>query len=292
MKLIKNATIIPLEGTMDSFTGGAYTSDGQFIEDSLLYRGRPAEIQKPTKHLSETYIYGGCLFGHFGHFIWESLSRLYAIKQHNDCPIIFIMPDNTLFNEQAMFFKSLSIHNEIHIVKIPTSVENLIYFSPGSSINPLFISDEQINSLQCFDFSCDTNDKKSETKVWLSRSNLLFGTILNEQVIEIVLAKKGYKIIRPETLPIYEQVRLISTADIVAGFDGSAFFSLLFSKEVYSKFFIFNRRPKIPETIPYVFQKRHVEFELHDFDVEYICGKGAWAYYNHPAPEKIIKILK
>jgi len=292
MKLLKNATIMPLAGSMDSFTGGVYTYDGEFVEGSLLYRGRAAELQKSTKHLSETYIYGGCLFGHFGHFIWESLSRLYAIRQYNDYPIIFIMPENIFFNEQTMFFKSLGIHNEIHIVKIPTSVENLIYFLPGSSINPLFISDEQINSLQYFHCSDDANNNRSAIKVWLSRSNLLFGTILNEQVIETVLAKNGYKIVRPETLPLYEQVSLISTADIVAGFDGSAFFSLLFSKQVRSKFYIFNRRPKIPETIKYVFQRRHVEFELHDFDIEYICGKGAWAYYNHPAPEKIIEILK
>ncbi|MDR2489138.1 MAG: hypothetical protein LBD42_06585 [Desulfovibrio sp.] len=55
---------------MDSFTGGIYSSDGEFIEDSLIRnRGKSAQIQKILEHLYGTYIYGGCLFGHFGHFI-------------------------------------------------------------------------------------------------------------------------------------------------------------------------------------------------------------------------------
>jgi len=292
MKLLKNATIIPLTGTMDSFTGGVYTSDGRFVEDSLLERGRPAELQKTVEHLSETYIYGGCLFGHFGHFIWESLSRLYTFRKCKEYPILFISPNDIVFNVQEMFFKSLGVNNEIRLVKIQTSVENLIYSSPGSSINPLYITDEQINSLKYFRFLKNVGDNSSEEKIWVSRSKLTFGMIVNELIIEKVLSKIGYKIIHPESLPLSEQVRLISTADIVAGFDGSAFFSILFSEEIRSKFFVFNRRPHIPKTISYVFQKRNVEFELHNFDVEYIAGEMAWSCYNHPAPEKIIEILK
>lgn len=64
---------------MDSFTGGLYSSDGEFIEDSLLYRGRQAQLQKSIEYLHGTYVYGGCLFYHLGHFIWESLSRLYTM---------------------------------------------------------------------------------------------------------------------------------------------------------------------------------------------------------------------
>ena len=292
MKLLKNATIIPLAGTMASFTGGVYTSDGQFVEDSLLYRGRPAELQKPVEYLSETYIYGGCLFRHFGHLIWESISRLYIIRQCKDYPILFINPnDEQLNNKLSTFFKTIGVKNEIRLVKVPTSVENLIYSPPGSALNPLYINEEQFNALQYFSFSENMIDNYSEKKIWISRSNLLFGVVVNELVIEKVLTKIGYKIIYPELLPIKEQVRLICTADIVAGFDGSAFFSLLFSKDICSKFYIFNRRPHIPKTIPYVLHKRKVQFELHNFDVEYIAGEGAWAYYNHLAPDKIVEIL-
>ena len=184
MELIKNAIILPLDGTMDSFTGGVFTSDGQFIDDSLLDRSRPAELHTQQYHkLSGRYIYGGCLFGHFGHFVWESLSRLYTVRQCKEYPIIFITPyDDFIIPVFKKALKQLGVRNEIFFVKVPTSVENLIYSSPGSSINPLFITDEQINSLKYFTF-CNGNSQK----IWLSRSMLKegkYGKITNEQFIE------------------------------------------------------------------------------------------------------------
>ena len=272
---------------MDSFTGGVFTFDGQFIEDSLLCRGRPAELQKPVEHLSGTYIYGGCLFGHFGHFIWESLSRLYTIRQCKNYPILFISPNDRIFNVQKMLFKSIGVNNEILLVKASTSVESLIYSSPGSTLNPVFISDKQIDSLKYFDFAENT----SKEKIWLSRSKLEYGKVTNEPAIEKELIKAGYDIIHPQTLPLREQVRLVGTSDIIAGFDGSQFFSLLFSKEVYGKFFVFNRRRGIPSTIPYAFQKRNVTFEQHIFDLESVNSEWPITTYHLPEPTKIIEIL-
>ena len=286
MELLKNSTIIPLEGTMGSFTGGVFSSDGSFIEDSVLYRGKPAQLQKPVEYLYGTFIYGGCLFRHFGHFIFESLSRLYAIRQCKNYPILFISPDDG-YRE---FFKLLGVNNEIRIINVPTYIENLVYSRQGSALVPPNIIDEQINALKYYYFNL--NEKKSNEKIWLSRSKLLFGTILNESAIEKILTKFGYKIIHPEILSLQEQVRLISTSKIVAGFDGSQFYSLLFAIEISSKFHIFNRRSKIPDEIPYALQKRNVEFELHHFDVEYVCGQGAPSYYMHSEPEKVIEVLR
>jgi len=200
--------------------------------------------------------------------------------------------DQKIDSSLNIFLKSIGVENEVRLVNVPTSFENIIYSKPGSSLNPLYIEDEQINSLKYFNFPESTRNDGAEEKIWVSRSKLALGTIVNELIIEIVLAKIGYKIIYPETLPLQDQVRLISTAHIVAGFDGSAFFSILFSEDICSKFYIFNRRPHIPKAIPYVFQKRNVKFELHNFDLEYVAGEMAWACYNHPAPEKVLEILK
>jgi hypothetical protein len=105
------------------------------------------------------------------------------------------------------------------------------------------------------------------------------------------LKKIGYEIIYPELLSLREQVALISTSAVVAGSDGSAFFSLLFAKEIYGNFFVFNRRKNIPPTIPYVFQKRNVQFEQHTFDLE-LVNKGPISIFHHPNPHQITDILK
>lgn len=289
MKLFKDATIMPLEGTMDSFTGGIFTSAGQFVGNSIVHRGKQPLLQKYNNVLSDTYIYGGCLFGHFGHFIWESLSRLYTILQCKNYPIVFITPNDKIYNSQRLFFKSIGIRNEICIVKIPTLMRNLLYSEPGSSVHPAYISEDQIDALQYFKFPLKEEIRK---KIWLSRSLLKMGKITNEQNIESELRKFGYDIVHPQTLSLYDQVKMVSTADVVAGFDGSQFFSLLFAKEIRGKFLIFNRRKRIPETIPYVLGKRNVSFILHDFDVEHVNGQGAGADFYHHEADNVIDACK
>jgi capsular polysaccharide biosynthesis protein len=286
MQILDKPTIIPFAGTMDSFTGGVFSSDGRFMEDSLLHRGKPGHLRQSAEHLPGTYIYGGCLFDHFGHFIWESLSRLYTLREYREYPVLFITPDGGY----GKFIKLLGVDNEIRLINAQTSVEKLLYSPPGSSLEPLYITDEQISALKYYHFN--TNDKNLNRKIWLSRSRLLFGTVFNEPAIEKILAKIGYAIIYPETLSLPEQVKLISTADIVAGFDGSQFYSLLFAAELAGQFHIFNRRSEIPDAMQYVLQKRNAEFALYNFKVEYICGEGAAAYYMHSEPEKIIEALR
>jgi hypothetical protein len=292
LSLLKNAVILPLNGTMDAFTGGVYTADGQFVEDSLLHRGRPAPLQRHIDYLDGTYIYGGCLFGHFGHFIWESLSRVYAIRQCNNYPIIFISPNDKIYNMHNVFFKAIGICNDLLLIKVPTSVKNLIYSSYGSSISPLFITDEQINGLQYFNFLKNKEYYKTgKEKIWISRSMLKNGKVINEQLIEEKLQKIGYTVIHPEALHLREQIKLISTAEIVAGFDGSAFFSLLFAEKIRGRFFIFNRRRDIPETLPYVFRKRHVAFEEHVFVLESVKEEWPVSLFYHPEADTLVDIL-
>lgn len=289
MKLIKNAVIAPLKGTMDSFSGGVFYSDGEFVADSILWRGEKPPLEKHTKSLSGVYIYGGCLFAHFGHFIWESLSRIHTIRQCKDFPIIFISPNDKVYDAQKILFKNLKITNEILLINEFTSVENLIYSQAGSSIQPLYITDEQINALKCFTFS---GNKDLSEKIWLSRTKLQYGKLDNEYIIEERLKKIGYKIVYPEMLPLQEQVRLISTSAIVAGCDGSAFFSVIFSKSAQSKFFVFNRRKNIPPTISYVFQKKNVLFEQHVFDLEPVNEEWPVSIFHHPNIDQIIDVLK
>ena len=170
----------------------------------------------------------------------------------------------------TIFFKSIGVTNEIHLVKVQTSVENLIYSSPGSSIKPLFISDEQFNSFKYI----NSVDKWGETahcskeKVWLSRSKWTTGLVTNEQIIEEDLKKIGYRIVHPENMSLREQVKIISTSKIVSGFDGSQFFTLLFAKNISGKFIVFNRRKYIPATLSYVFQRLNLEYKEYVFDLE------------------------
>ena len=288
--ILHNAVVLPLSGTMDSFTGGLYDENNEYVNGSVVYRHTLGEFQEPQTQLKGTYIWGGCLFAHFGHFIWESLSRLYTIRKcKNDVPILFITP-NKLFNYHKLFFDTIGIENEIKIIEEPTLVENVIYSEEGSSLKPLFITDEQLDALGYFQ---NCHNKNSEN-IWVSRSllNDNQARVTNEIYIENELQKIGFKIIHPEKLPIKSQIKLLGNSNVVSGFDGSAWFSLLFSKNVNSKVIVFNRRVHKIDTVEYILKAKKINSDFYALPVKYISGTWAWENYEHLEPDKIISILK
>ena len=287
LTLLNNAKLMPLIGSMDSFTAGIYTKDNQFVHDSLIHRGKQSDLFEIITYLDGTYIFGGYLFAHFGHFIWESLSRLYAICQCKDYPILFLTPSSKLHHPFQVLFDSIKLKNSIYLVKQPTSVEKLIFAQAGSSLEPLYITDSQIESLVRFDFKNSIMDKK----IWLSRSKLQYGMIINENEIEEQLRFNGFEIVYPEYISLHEQVRLISTSRIVAGFDGSAFYSSLFSRRINGEFFIFNRRENIPEALIYALEKKAVKFHTNHLEIHHISGDGGGANAEASNPKDIVAIL-
>lgn len=293
MKLVKNALIMPLEGTMEEFAGGVFDS-GKFVKDSLVeIRGRECAPRPPERKLAGTYIYGGCFFAHFGHFIWESLARLETIRKCREYPVIFISPNDHVFETYKLIFRTIGIRNEIIIAREPTLVEKLIYSPPQSSVSPLFIEDAQLESLACKDFGKSAND----CKLWLSRRKLKYGRITNEEDIENELQKAGYEIVFPEKIPLLEQIKLISTSRIVSGFDGSQFYSALFAKNICGEFHVFNRRGGIPAAISHMLEKKGIKNHQHLFNMEMVDydpsiekSNAGINYFSRDA-DKIIEIL-
>ena len=284
MRILKNALIMPLEGTMDEFTGGLYESCGEFVSGSLIKRGSPTGPQPYQETLKGTYIYGGCLFGHFGHFIWESLTRLDIIKKCKDYPILFISPNERIFNTQKLFFKTLGIKNEIIVIRKPARIEKIIYGEPQSSLYPPSMSDSLLAAMGIKRF-----DELSERKVWFSRTKLKYGKILNEEEIEANLRPLGFEVIYPEKLPLLEQIRLIATSKIVSGFTGSQFFSAFFAKNILGKFELFNRRSNVPDTIPFLLSHKDINGSVNMLDIKVVDKFNLNIVSMEP--EKIISIL-
>lgn len=290
MQLVKDAIIMPFEGTIDAFSGGVFNSQGKFFEDCLTYRGREPQLRAAEDIFEGTYIYGGCLFAHFGHFIWESLARLATIRKCRTYPILFISPNQRLFDTYKFIFHAIGIKNDIHVIDKPAVVKQLIYSPPQSSIRPLIITDEQIKNLACI----NAKYKNQYRKIWLSRSKLKYCRVTNEESIEGMLKLMGFNIIYPERMTLIEQVKIINSANIVAGFDGSQFFSSLFSNNVSAQFYIFNRRPNIPDTISYALKKKNISHTMMTYKVKLDQCDENFNGKNYQALEvdKIVNDLK
>lgn len=284
-RLYQNATIMPFDSTMDAFTGGLFTEGGEFVDDSVVYRGKAPEYKAAVDELAGEYIYGGCLFAHFGHFIWESLARVPAFYAR-EYPILFISPNEIIFETWRLFFKSLGIRNRFIVIRKPTRVENLVYLPPQTSLAPARMSEEALNALGRKEFT-ETSDKK----IWLSRSKLKYGRIVNESAIEKCVQRLGFEIVYPEKLPLPEQIRLIATSRVVAGFSGSQFFSSFFAKKILGAYKIFNRRPRVPDTLSFMLESKRINGEIVTLAVKEAVPGAPEKNMVALEPDKIIAAL-
>lgn len=81
----RDCTVLPLAGTSPRrHTGGILTADGEAVTASLVYRGNSAAVRPPDRRPSVSSecreaVFGGYICDHFGHFIFETLNRLWAL---------------------------------------------------------------------------------------------------------------------------------------------------------------------------------------------------------------------
>ena len=290
-QVVRNALLMPFEGTMDYFRAGVFR-DGECLPESLRPgKSGPAMPRAPERRIAGAFVYGGYLFRHYGHFLMESLSRLYAVKRCGNLPLLFISADNASRGYIERWLRFLRIPNEVHVIRRPTEVEELIVAPAGCGVvDPFFIIPEQFEVLGVYN---PKHHSMTDEKIWLSRSRINNGGLVNETDIETTLAAWGWRIAHPEELPLEEQIRLISMSRYVAGLDGSAFFTALLARHVFGKFFVFSRRRYIPELVRLALSGKRIDFEEHiPQSLEHISGRLSTARSRLSDPEEILGVLR
>ena len=170
----------------------------------------------------ESVIFGGVLIGHFGHFILESMSRLwYVFENPNDNrSIIFIIAEGERkwFND---FFNLLGISNRIKFISKVTQFSHITIpeesvHSWSSYSSKYFIPYQKI----CSNIHKDsTNTPK---KVYLTHRQYKGPVaIVGEEIFEKFYKNLGFEIVAPEKLSIKEQISLIANAEEIACSMGS-----------------------------------------------------------------------
>ena len=204
-KEYKNAkiyTVDPIPEEVKKFKfpvgyGGVLDEFDNFVEDSSFMRNGHNIIIEPIKKVNienklfGKYIYGGFLNYHYGHFILETLSRIWYYQKEK-LPILYIGDNNKKFFEgfkkqNREIFKIIGIEDyDYKFINENTLVENLIVPTPKIRHGPwlsedfsptnlifyknkfAFMEQEYIDSISKID--CKENDLKY--KVWMSRSQL------------------------------------------------------------------------------------------------------------------------
>ncbi|WP_207870423.1 glycosyltransferase 61 family protein [Pseudomonas sp. 51_B] len=189
---------------------------------------------KPKKFLKGHYLFLGSMHDHFGHFLVEGLARLWILKYFTDIELTnlrIIIYEPGLIPPATKILEYLGINkSQFEFLSEPCIVESLI--APGVGYCTHLWARDVMN----FVFDRVANAAISERatnfpkKVFFSRNNVPARKLKDELALESIYREAGYWILRPEELPIGDQIRIAANADSIAGCTGSNMYLALFQK--------------------------------------------------------------
>lgn len=214
---------------------GVLDADGKHVPASVTWRGGRAMMAAPARPepaavLKGRHLFAGQLWAHFGHFIAESLSRLWALDALEEPveSIIFIpkRPGRTMSLKpfQREFLDLLGIDIPVQILTEPTQVEQLVVPGQGFGLGAICRGTPAFRRFFARRFAKGVAPEGGR-RLYISRSALggREGGALMETVLEDNLKHDGYEIMHPQRLSLAEQVARYRAAHQVVGLDGSAF---------------------------------------------------------------------
>lgn len=216
---------------------GVFDAGGRFIHEAVLWRGRPLmvepEVPPEVEHLPGRWIWGGVLLNHFGHFLTESLGRLWALAavEGKVDGILFVpkrddQDDGAEVEMQSyhrLFFDLAQVDVPIRIVTRPTRVDVLEVPGQGFGIGPMAEGTRAFRAFLEARFAKEVAPVGGE-RLYISRSGLSAqrGGILWETRLEELLAGEGYEVFHPQKHSLVEQIARYKGARQIVALDGSA----------------------------------------------------------------------
>lgn len=232
---IHDAELLPLVPRADGrFYGGVRDRNGVSVKFSETHRhdlGSVVDLPSATDLPSTERVYaggralfGGVLFGGYGHILLESLNRLWCAAQEPDLEILFLGVRGAAAGRNWTLLKDfaqlLGIDaGRLVLVSEALRTEELLVPEPGLELGLR-------TSLRHWNFIKSALShivEPPDGAAYISRSRLkgLVRKPLGEPLIEKAVLARGETVYWPETQPLAEQVRAFNSHSAYAGFLGS-----------------------------------------------------------------------
>ena len=177
-------------------------------------------------------LFAGWMFDHFGHFLTESLGRSWAMPlAGRGMPILCLCTPPDLPGNSAGWLDVLGLDpGRFEVPRVPTLVRRLIVPDACLEIGT-YAHERAAEALQVMGDRLDDGQAMTGQPLYLSRAGLTTRRRLQgEAVFEEYLRREGFRVIRPETLPLAEQIAIIRRHRVIVGPRGSAFHLALFTR--------------------------------------------------------------
>lgn len=257
---VEGATVIPFgsdrakgvsrpAGVLDA--KGAHVVFGQCWRDSTQRTTSPPPAMPATETLAGTWLYGGMLYAHFGHFLCESTARLWALDLPGPQPqgVIFLpkplLPrPGPLIRPTRPWLAMAGCTLTVVAPPHPVGVERLVVPEQGFGTGDMVAGSPEYRAYAQRHFGASIEPEGGE-KLYISRSRLYSkrGRILGEHHLEQALARQGYEVFHPQDHPVELQVARYKAARKIISTDCSALHLAAFFAKAGDRVAIIARRP-------------------------------------------------
>lgn len=197
-------------------------------------------------------IWGGAFNPHYGHFLLETLSRLWPLvdEERAETNIVFAQtegrPDAFSLDFAAEIFSALDIHPQnIHFLSAPVRFPKIRVPVPAAELNHYVLPEfRRLCSVIAERIGASSAPKRN-APAYLSKSRLTSGVarFANEYAFVERLQERGVVIHHPQDLSFLEQVSIWHAHESVGGFLGSATHTAVFAGPGSSVFI--NHEPQV-----------------------------------------------
>lgn len=232
-------------------------------------------------HSNETVVFAGIAFNHFGHFLVESINRLWWIIKNKeyDLKIVFLVdkPFEAPFLE-LIELMGINRKNVVFLEK-PTKFKKVIipdqssYFVNGYYEEFNIPYDEILKDIK----------PSNEKKIYLSRTQFKKRDCINEEYFENFYRELGFKIVYPEQLNIRDQISLISCADEIVSTVGTISHMAVFAKKGTRIVSLLRSRTFFTIVQVIINQARNIDYTFIDTTCNFLPSRySANCYYIGP----------
>lgn len=187
----------------------------------------PPEPASASGHLDGRWLWAGSLYNHFGHFLVESLSRLWAYEAGAGIDGILYVPKRprqprSLAPFQEALLAAFGIDADVRIVREPVSCAELLVPGQGFGLGRISRGTPEMRDAARRRFGASIPAHGPE-RLYVSRSKTgAAGGLICEPLIETLLASEGYAVFHPQDHDIPTQIARYKAADDIIIADGSA----------------------------------------------------------------------
>jgi FkbM family methyltransferase len=256
VQTLEQAIVVPPGEQNFVQEAGVLHGDGRYCATGALWRnGRALTVEPamPKRDLplrKGRWLWGGVLWMHFGHFLVESSSRLWALPEFQGQidGVLFIPKRPRNGSEVADFQKGfidlLGCDVAVACADAPERVEHLIVPGQGFGLGAMIEGTVGYRTAIQENFA-KTITAEGPEKIYISRSNLPAGrgNLVGEGQFETRLEAEGYVIYHPQEHGLESQIATYKAAKQVIAAEGSALHLLAMVAAPATEIAMIVRRP-------------------------------------------------